>query len=353
MSIVSSPRQILVTGGAGFIGSNVVRILRHRYPDAHLRVLHLPQENMLNLKGVQGVELMAGNLLNLHDVQRAVAGCDVVFHLAAIYALWLPDMDLMDRVNVDGSRLVLEECLQQGVKRVVYTSSFAVFAGQGLDTACNERSPFALGDSHYSRTKYESHKLAERYARQGLDVVIVCPAAPVGPGDVGPTPTGTILTEMFKTPVAIALATEANYIDVRDCAMGHVLALEKGRTGESYILGGENFTHEDIVRRALRITGIRRPLIVLPPDVLKPVAWVLTAMARFTKKAPFTTTVELEVTKKGLIADASKARHELGLTVRPIEETLRDAIAWFVAHGYITDRAVVAHFREHHSLAQA
>ncbi|HEX6590761.1 MAG TPA: NAD-dependent epimerase/dehydratase family protein [Moraxellaceae bacterium] len=338
---VANPQQILVTGGAGFIGSSVVKLLRRRYPEARLRVLHLPKENLLNLQGVDGVELLPGDLLNPLDIKRAVAGCDVVFHLAAVYALWLPDMGIMDRVNVDGSRLVLEECLQQGVKRVVFTSSFAVFAGQGLDRACDERSSFALSESHYSRTKYESHRLAEWYARHGLDVVIVCPAAPVGPGDVGPTPTGKIITELFRTPVAIALATEANYIDVRDCALGHVLALEKGRCGESYILGGENYTHADIVRRALRLTGLRRSLVVLPPDALKPAAHVLTLLARFTGKAPFTTPVELEITKKGLVADASKARHELGLTVRPIEETLRDAIAWFVQHGYITDAAVV------------
>lgn len=342
-----APKQILVTGGAGFIGSNVVKVLRRRYPEARVRVLHLPKENLINLRGVDGLELVPGDLLNPLDVKRAVAGCDVVFHLAAIYALWLPDMSLMDRVNVDGSRLVLEECLKQNVKRVVYTSSFAVFAGQGLDTACTERSSFALSESHYSRTKYESHRLAESYARKGLDLVLVCPACPLGPGDVGPTPTGKIITEMFKTPLALALDTEANYIDVRDCAMGHVLALEKGRTGESYILGGENYTHADIVRRCLRLTGLRRRLVVLPPDALKPLALVATLLATVTKKAPFTTPVEIEVTKKGLIGDASKARRELGLTVRPVEETLLDAIAWFVQHGYITDAAVTARMQGH------
>lgn len=345
MTVSTVPQQILVTGGAGFIGSNVVKVLCRRYPDARVRVLHLPKENLLNLQDVQGVELMAGDLLNPLDVKRAVAGCDTVFHLAAIYALWLPDMGLMDRVNVDGSRLVLEECLQQGVKRVVYTSSFAVFAGQGLDKSCNERSSFALAESHYSRSKYESHRLAEWYARKGLDVVIVCPACPLGPGDVGPTPTGRLVSDMFGAPFAIALVTEANYIDVRDCALGHVLALEKGRTGESYILGGENYTHADIVRRAMRITGVKRRVFVVKPDVLKPLAYAMTFAANFTKKAPPTTPVEIEVTKKGLVADASKARHELGLTVRPIEETLRDAIAWFVEHGYITDAEVIESVR--------
>lgn len=345
------PQQILVTGGAGFIGSSVVKALRQRYPEARVRVMHLPNENLLNLQGVEGIELMAGNLLNPLDVKCAVQGCDAVFHLAAIYALWLPDMGLLDRVNVDGTRLVLEECLQQGVKRVVHTSSFAVFAGQGLDKSCDEHSAFALSESHYSRTKYESHRLAEWYARNGLDVVIVCPCCPVGPGDVGPTPTGRIIADMFATPVAVALVTESNYIDVRDCAMGHVLALEKGRRGESYILGGENYTHEDIVRRVLRITGMQRHVIVLRPDALKPAAHLLTLAAKFTKKAPFTTPVEIEITKKGLIADASKARRELGLTVRPIEETLRDALAWFVRNGYITEPAVVEALRGYEPMA--
>lgn len=344
MTAFTPPQQVLITGGAGFIGSSVVKALRLRYPEARLRVLHLPKENLLNLKGVDGIELMPGDLTRPLDVERAVAGCDVVFHLAAVYALWLPDMALLDRVNVDGSRLVFEACLNAGVRRVVYTSSFAVFAGQGLDTACTERSPFALSLSHYSRTKYESHRLAEAYARKGLDVVIVNPTCPVGPGDVGPTPTGRIITDMFKTPVAMAMHTESNYVDVRDCALGHLLALEKGRTGESYILGGENYTHHDIVRRCLRITGIKRRIVTVAPDALKPMAYLMVAMANLTKKPPLTTPVELEITKLGLVADASKARRELGLHVRPIEETLADAISWFVANGYITEPAVVQHY---------
>ena len=340
MTASLSPRQILVTGGAGFIGSSVVKVLRQRYPDAAVRVLHLPREDLRNLEGVSGIELMPGNMLNPGDVKQAVAGCDVVFHLAAVYALWLPDMGLMDRVNVDGSRQLLEECQRQGVRRVVFTSSLAVFAGQGLNHACNERSLFALSKSHYCRTKYESHHVAEWYARNGLDVVIVCPAIPLGPGDVGPTPTGRVLTDLFRAPIAIALATKANYIDVRDCALGHVLALERGRQGESYILGGKNYSYADIVRRVLRITGFKRRLVVLPPDILKPSAYALTLLAKITRQAPFVTPVELDVFKKGLIADASKAHSELGLIVRPIDETLRDAIVWFVQNGYINDPAV-------------
>lgn len=339
------PKKILVTGGAGFIGSHVVRTLLQRY-DAPVRVMHLPKENLLNLAGLD-VELVVGDVTKLEQVTAAVEGCDVVFHLAALYALWLPDMTLMQRVNVDGANNVFRACHEQGVKRVVYTSSFAVFAGQGLDTACTEESPFNLQESYYSRTKYESHKLAEAWARKGLDVVIVCPTAPLGPGDVGPTPTGRVMVEAFDTPVLMGIETESNYIDVRDCAMGHVLALEKGRTGESYILGGENYTHPDIVRRLQRIAGLRRRMVILKPEWLRPMAKFGVWMAdHVTGKAPFTTEVELEIAKKGLITDASKARRELGLQVRPIEETIHDALAWFVEHGYITDPELVQRFSD-------
>lgn len=337
------PQKILVTGGAGFIGSHVVRALLKTY-DAPVRVLHLPKENLLNLEGLD-VELFPGDVTNADQVAAAIDGCDVVFHLAAVYALWLPDMSLMQRVNVDGANTLFRTCLEKGVKRVVYTSSFACYAGQGLDTACTEQSAFNLAESYYSRTKYESHKLAEAYARKGLDVVIVCPTCPIGPGDVAPTPTGRVLVEAFDTPVLMGIETESNYIDVRDCATGHILALEKGRTGESYILGGENYTHPDIVRRLQRIAGLHRRMIVLKPDWLRPMVKLGVWLAEHvTGKAPFSTEVELEIAKKGLVADASKARHELGLQVRPVEESIHDALAWFVEHGYITDPELVQRF---------
>lgn len=336
--------KFLVTGGAGFIGSHVVRALLEHY-DAPVRVLHLPKENLMNLQGLD-VELFPGDLTNPDDMRAALEGCDVVFHLAAVYALWLPDMSLMQRVNVDGANNLFRTCLELGVKRVVYTSSFACFAGQGLDTACTEESQFNLQESYYSRTKYEAHKLAEVWARKGLDVVIVCPTCPIGPGDVGPTPTGRVLVEAFDTPVLMGIHTESNYIDVRDCAMGHLLALEKGRTGESYILGGENYTHPDVVRRLQRITGLQRRVVVLQPEWLRPLAKLGVWLAdHVTGKAPFTTEVELVIARKGLVADASKARHELGLQVRPLEESMLDALLWFIDNGYITDMEVIERLR--------
>ena len=337
MTTVQDPRQILVTGGAGFIGSHVVKTLRARYPQAKLRVLHLPKENLFNLRDVDGVELMAGDVTRQADVVRAVAGCDVVFHLAAIYALWLPDLSMMDRVNVEGTRRVLQACLDAGVKRVVHTSSIAVFAGQGEGNSATEESPFRFWESAYCRSKYDSHVLARKYVKLGLDVVIVCPAMPIGPGDVGPTPTGRIITEAFKSPLLIAMDTGPGcYIDVRDCAMGHVLALEKGRSGESYILGGQNYDHHEIMMRLALMTGMNKRIVPMSLTALKPLTVLATWLAdHVTHKAPFFTPVEVEVTRKGLKCDATKARQELGLVVRPVDLSIRDAVKWFTENGYI------------------
>ena len=340
------PKQILLTGGAGFIGSNIVKILQERYPTTKLRILHLPKENLLNLEGLTGLELMPGDITNADDIKRAVTGCDVVFHLAAIYAFWLPDMSIMDRINVGGTRLLMEECLQQKVSRVIYTSSMVCFIGQGLNNVSDETSPFSMGNMIYARSKHDSHRIAENYAKKGLDVVIVCPALPMGPGDVGPTPTGRMVMDIFRFPVPLGVDSEVNIIDVRDCAMGHVLAMEKGRTGESYILGGENYTYTDMLRRVLRICGVKNRILHLPEFVLRGVAIGMTASARFTKIPPLLTTTEIDMARKGAIANAAKARNELGLTVRPLEQTLHDSLEWFVKNGYITKAAVVKRFNK-------
>lgn len=337
MASIQQPQQILITGGAGFIGSHVVKILRQRHPQAKLRVLHLPQENLLNLRDIDGVELIAGNVTNQRDMKRAVEGCDVVFHLAAIYALWLRDMSMMDRVNVEGTRCVLQACVDAGVKRVVYTSSIAVFAGQSQGVAATEKSAFQFWESDYSRSKYESHVIAKEYAKLGLDVVTVCPALPIGPGDIAPTPTGRIVIEAFKLPLLMALDTGPTcYIDVRDCALGHVLAMEKGVTGESYILGGENYDHAEILARLSAMLGWQQKIITVPLSALKPFTYVATWLSNHvTHKPPFFTPVEIEITRKGLKCDASKARRDLGLIVRPIDESLRDAVQWFADNDYI------------------
>lgn len=340
---IKPPKRILVTGGAGFIGSNVVKAAKERYPATKIRVLHLPNENLQNLqtlKDVEDVEFVAGDITVEADVRNAVKDCDVVIHMAAVYAFWLPDMSLMHRVNVEGTRRVFEECVRQHVERVVYTSSAVCFCGQGLDVVSDEQSPFSMPDMVYAKSKYDSHQIAEEFARDGLDVVIVCPAIPVGPGDIGPTPSGRLIIDIFNLPVPLAVPTEMNFIDVRDCAMGHLLALERGKTGESYILGGENFRYKDMLRRALRVAGKRRRIWEAPRSLLKPVGALMVAVANRTGTPPLMTPTEAGMANRGVILNAAKARRELGLTVRPLEQSLRDAIAWFVEHDYIKDRSV-------------
>lgn len=332
-------KTALVTGAAGFIGSHVVKSLLERYPGIHVRAMHLPQDNLVNLEGLP-VELLAGDITSEEDMRKAVQGCDAVFHLAAVFALWLPDLSIMDKVNVEGSRNVFRVCLEENIPRVIYTSSYAVFGGQGQGVACNEQSPFRLHASHYSVTKYQGHQLAREFANQGLDVVIVCPTAPVGPGDYGPTPTGKLFIDFASAPVNTVMKSGSNYVDVRDCALGHVLAYEKGRSGESYILGGENYTVAELVTLLEEITGQKRLTLKVAPWMLMPAAWVSLFLANHvTHKAPLLTPADLKTLQLGLWADVSKARSELGLPVRPIDESIRDALRWFLEQGYIEPRA--------------
>lgn len=334
------PRHILVTGGAGFIGSHVVRQLRQRWPDALIRVLHQPRENLANLQDLFGLELIPGDITSTNDMRSATMGCDVVFHLAAIYAFWLPDMSVMHRVNVEGTRTVLQAALEAGVRRVVYTSSAVCFAGHGDQVRATESSPFAMQISPYAVSKHHAHQVALEFVARGLNVVLVCPVAPVGPGDIAPTPTGRMIIDMFKYPLPLSPVSEMNVIDVRDCAKGHLLALTHGRCGESYLLAGENYTYHDLLRRAMRLCGQRKPIITLPLSVLRPASRVLLFTTRFTRRAPVLTPVEVELTRMGLVCDGRKAREELGLAVRPIESTLSDALAWFASQGHLSNVSV-------------
>ena len=327
--------KALVTGGAGFIGSHVAR---HLLDEGHeVRVLHLPGENLLNLDGLD-VELMPGDVTDRALVRRAVSGRDWVFHLAAIYALWLPRTEKMREVNVGGTRNVLTASAEAGVERVVHTSSIAVFAGQGLDRDATEESSFRLrttGDV-YSRTKYESHQLAKEFAKQGLDVTIVAPCGPIGPGDVGPTPTGRFLVAAVNAPIPLAIETVFNFGDVRDMAAGHVLAAKKGKTGESYLLGNQNVWMSELPGIVNGLFRLRRPKVKIPPRLLVGGAHAMLAYSRFvSKREPFVTPAALAISRMGLRASCEKAFRELGLPRRPVEDSIRDAIVWFARNGYI------------------
>lgn len=326
--------KTLVTGAAGFIGSNVVRALLDAGHE--VRALHLPGEDLRNLRGLD-VERAAGDVTREDDVRAACRGRDVIFHLAAVYALWSRDPARMRRVNVEGTRRVLAAAREAGVRRVVYTSSIARFGGQGLTRRATEESPFALGPTGdaYARSKADAHDVAVAAARE-QDVVIVAPCGPLGPGDVGPTPTGRLLLAALRLPVAIAAPTMTNFADVRDMARAHVLSAERGRRGETYLLGHRDLWLEDVARMALRAAGVTKRIVVAPFAAASAAAHAARAWAdRVSQRPPLFTPEAVRIARLGLRADCQKAVRELGMPQSPVEDAIADAIAWFRREGYV------------------
>jgi dihydroflavonol-4-reductase len=325
-------KTALVTGAAGFIGSHVVRLLS---ADGHkVRALHLPGENLANLEGLD-CEKLPGDVTDPQAMRRAVMGCDWVFHLAAIYALWTRDPARLWQVNVNGTRTVLEAARDAGVERVVHTSSIARFGGQGRHAdgrvrLATEESPFALGPTGdlYSRSKAEAHELALSFARD-LDVVVVAPCGPIGPGDIGPTPTGRLLTSLLKLPAVVVTDTVTNFAHVRDMARGHILAAERGRSGECYLLGCENLSLAELAGRALLQLGVKKSIWVAPLRLARLAAQAAVSAAELTGQAPLITPAAVAIAERGLAADCQKAVRELGLPQTSIDEALGEALRWF------------------------
>lgn len=328
--------KTLVTGGAGFIGSNVVKQLLEK--GENVRVLHLPNENLDNLKGLD-IELVAGNVLDKNEMLNVVSGCNKVYHLAAIYAFWMKNPQMMFDVNIKGTENIMDACVAHGVEKVVFTSSVVRYAGQGDGVVINEESDFNLikiGEL-YSLSKYLSHEKVLEYANKGLNVSIVCPALPIGPGDIAPTPTGKYFIGIIKLPVAFYTDNITNVADVRDIARGHILAMEKGQKGRSYILGGLKNSHmKEFVDICLKISGKRKPVIKLPKEAFVALGYFMEMYADFiSQEAPMMTSRIAKVNVLNMEVDCSRAEEELGYTCRPIEESVKDAIQWFKENKYL------------------
>ena len=327
--------RVLVTGATGFVGANVARLLVERGDE--VRVLARAGSRRTNLDGLP-VEIALGDLRDPNAVRRAVRGCRRVFHVAADYRFWARHPRDLWESNVAGTRHVMEAALAEGVERVVHTSTVGTIGLAGLPAPCDEGTPHAPGQlgSHYKRSKLEAERVALSYVARGLDVVAVNPSAPVGPWDVKPTPTGRILVDFARGKLPAYVDTGLNVIHVRDVAAGHLLAAERGRAGERYILGHRNMTLAEIVAELAEITGLPAPRLRLP----YPVAWtagaVSTALSTWiTRRPPAVALEAVRMARHRMFFDPAKAVRELGLPQTSVRAAFVDAIAWFEQSGLI------------------
>jgi dihydroflavonol-4-reductase len=324
---------ILVTGASGFLGSAIAAALRAR---GHaVRVLARASSPRTNLNPTDVV--CEGDLRDRASLAAALKGARYLFHAAADYRLWAQDPEEIHRSNVEGTRLIMEEALSAGVERVVYTSSVATLklTDGALST---EDNPLADGEGIgvYKRSKVAAERLVEAMIqRDGLQAVIVNPSTPIGPRDVRPTPTGRIIVEAASGRMPAFVDTGLNLAHVDDVAAGHIAALERGRIGERYILGGDNVLLGDMLADIARLVGRRPPTVKLPLTMLYPIAYGAEVLARLRGVEPFITSDGLRMARHHMFFDDSKARRELGYASRPYVEGLTDAIAWFRAHGHL------------------
>ncbi|MEA2771466.1 MAG: dihydroflavonol-4-reductase [Acetobacteraceae bacterium] len=326
----------LVTGATGFVGSAVARVLAAR---GHtLRLLVRPASDRRNLAELDA-EVVIGDLTDPDSLVRAAAGCRYVLHVAADYRFWVPDPDAMLRANVDGALAMVRAAAQAGAERIVHCSSVAALGQIGDGTPADEATPTNEADfvGIYKRSKYLAEKAVLELARRdGLPVVVVNPAAPVGPRDIKPTPTGKMIRDAAAGRVPAYIDTGLNIVHVDDVAEGHVLALEKGRVGERYVLGGENMLLKEILALVSDVVHRRPPRICLPEAVVWPAALVMEKLAKVTGIAPMMTRDHLKMARKKMFYSSAKAAAELGYHPRPVRSAVEDAVVWFRANGMLS-----------------
>jgi dihydroflavonol-4-reductase len=332
---MSATKRVLVTGATGFVGSAVIRALIRT--GRRIRALVRTGSPRENLAGLE-VELSEGDLRDPASVDRAMAGSELLFHVAADYRLWAPDPAEIVRNNLDGTRNVMEAALRHGVERIVYTSSVATLAPRPDGSPADESNPLDAANAigAYKQSKVAAERLVQAMVRgQGLPAVIVNPSTPIGPRDIKPTPTGRIIVEAACGRMPGYVDTSLNLVHVDDVAAGHVAALERGRIGELYILGGENVSLANMLAEIARLIGRRPPRLRIPRAAVVPVALAAETIARFTRREPFVTLDGLRMAKHHMVFASAKAERELDYRARPFGEGLADSIAWFRKAGYL------------------
>lgn len=325
--------KAFVTGGTGFVGANLVRrLIQEGYS---VRALVRPSSRLDNLQNLD-VEIVRGDLTD-PDLFQAMLGCDVLFHVAAHYSLWQRDRDQLYQSNVVGTRNVLEAARKAGIARSVYTSSVAAIGvdPSGKPTTEAYQSPVEKLIGDYKQSKYWAEQEAIKAVNAGQDVVIVNPSTPIGAWDIKPTPTGEIILRFLRRQMPAYVETGLNLIHVQDVAWGHLLALQKGKTGDRYILGNQNLSLKQLLDELSQITQLPAPARSIPAWLPLSVAWIDEQILARLGKPPSIPFDGVRMSQQPMYYDATKAVVELGLPQTPIPTALKDAVDWFVSNNYI------------------
>ena len=326
--------RALVTGANGFVGSAVARALGKA--GWQVRALVRMGSDRRNLQDLP-VDIAVGDITDETSLGTALSGCEALFHVAADYRLWAPRPELLYRTNIEGTRKVLEAARRAGVVRVVYTSSVAAVGLPDDGSPGSEDTPVSLAAmiGHYKRSKFLAEEAVRELVRAGAPVVIVNPSTPIGPGDRKPTPTGQLVVDAALGRMPAYVDTGLNIVHVDDVANGHLLAFQRGRIGERYILGGDDMTLRDILAEISRLAGRRAPRIRLPHGLLLPVAWASEVAARLSRTTPRVTIDGVRMARKRMFFSSAKAVGELGYRWRPASEAFADALRWYREQGIV------------------
>lgn len=324
----------LVTGATGFVGANIVRALIET--GESVRVLVRPHSDTRNINGLS-IDIAYGDLQAADSLRAALQGCDTLYHAAAYYSLWTPNVETVYDINVEGTTQLLQAALDLKLAKVVYTSSVATLGlpKDGVPGDETLRLPLNKAIGHYKRSKILAEERALGFCEQGLPLVIVQPSAPVGAWDIKPTPTGKIIVDFMRRKMPAYLDTGLNLVDVRDVALGHLLAAQHGRIGERYILGHCNLSLQEILQLLADISGLPAPRWRIPYAVALAAGYASEAISTVTQQPPAVPLVGVRLARHYMYFTAQKAVRELGLPQSPIEPALRQAVRWFQTYGYI------------------
>jgi dihydroflavonol-4-reductase len=327
--------KALVTGATGFVGAAVARALIAA--GWQVRVLARSGSNRANLRQL-AAEVVEGDLADATSLELALAGCDALFHVAADYRLGARDPSQLYLTNVEGTRKILGAARSVGIARIVYTSSVATVGIPSDGSSGDESTPVALSNmiGHYKRSKYLAEEVAREAAAAGMPVVIVNPSTPVGPGDIKPTPTGQLVLDAAAGRMPAYVDTGLNIVHVDDVAAGHLLAHERGKAGERYILGGEDMTLQTMLGQIARLVGRKPPRIRLPYAAVLPIAYLAEGVAAVTGRSGRVTLEGVRMSRKRMFFSSAKAVRELGYRWRPPLEAFADAVTWFREQGLLT-----------------